>query len=63
MSESKNKLGIFIIANSIVWGIVLIGTSLILGGTGQMPKILPLLGGGAAFSVIFLPMLLIEKKK
>lgn len=63
MSESKNKLGIFIIANAVVWGAVIIGSALILKNTGLMPKMMPLLGGGSAFSVIFLPMLLTGKKK
>ena len=66
MTESnetrKKKVGWFIIGNAIVWGAVMIATSLVLGGTGHMPKILPILGGGAGFSVVILPALLAEKK-
>lgn len=67
MTEQNGKggkqPGAFIIANAIVWGAVIIGTSLVLRNSGLMPKVLPILGGGAAFSVIFLSPLLLGKKK
>lgn len=59
----KKRLGWFIIGNAIVWGVVMIATSLVLGGTGHMPKVLPILGGGAGFCVVILPVLLTGKDK
>lgn len=59
---SKKKYGILIIANSIVWGVVIIITSLVLRGTGLMGKLIPVLGGGAAFSHIILGSLLKKEK-
>ena len=53
----------FIISNAIVWGAVMIGISFILKGTGYTDKVLPILGGGAGFSVVILSTLLVEKKE
>ena len=61
-SMQKKRVGWFIIANAIVWGAVMIGIAFALRGTGLMNKVLPILGGGAGFSVIFLPILLTGKK-
>lgn len=58
----KNRVGWFITANAIVWGVVIIATSLVLRGTGLMGKLLPILGGGAGFSVVILSTILIGKK-
>lgn len=58
----KKRVGWFIIGNGIVWGLVIIGTALVLRGTGLWGKILPIVGGGAAFSEIILSSLLVEKK-
>lgn len=59
---SKKRIGAFIIGNAIVWGLVMIAISLTLRGTGLMGKVLPILGGGAGFSVVILSSLLVEKK-
>ena len=58
----KKKVGAFIIGNAIVWGAVIIGVSLVLRGTGFMNKVLPILGGGAGFSVVILSGILVGKK-
>lgn len=52
---TEKVLGPFIIANAIVWGAVMVGTAFILKGTGLMSKILPIMGGGAAFCTVILP--------
>ena len=44
------KHGKVIIINSIIWGLVLIGCSIALRGTGAYQKIWLILAGGAAFS-------------
>jgi hypothetical protein len=59
---SKKRYGILIIANSIVWGVVIIVTSLVLRGTGLMGKLIPVLGGGAAFSNIIFGRLFKKEK-
>ena len=59
---SKKRIGAFIIGNAIVWGLVIIATALVLRGTGLMSKLLPILGGGAGFSVVILSGFLVEKK-
>ena len=44
------KHGKIIIINSIIWGLVLIGCSIVLRGTGAYQKIWLILAGGAAIS-------------
>jgi hypothetical protein len=58
----KERFGIFIIASALVWGAVIVGTSIILKGTGQYERLMPLLSAGAGMSIIILPMLLVRKK-
>jgi hypothetical protein len=59
----QKKIAAFIISNAIVWGAVMIGISFVLKGTGYTDKVLPILGGGAGFSVVILSSLLVEKKQ
>jgi len=61
--KRKKRVGTYVIANAIVWGAVIIATSLVLRDAGLMGKMLPILGGGSAFSVVVLTPLLLEKKK
>ncbi len=65
-SEEKNysrkKINMFIIANAIVWGAVMILTSLVLRGTDYMDNLIPILGGGAGLSVVILSALLLRKE-
>jgi hypothetical protein len=48
------KHGVVIIVNAVIWGLVILGCSLALKGTGMYEKIQLILGGGAAFSIILL---------
>jgi len=48
------KPGKAIIINSIIWGLVLIGCSLALRGTGSYEKIWLILASGAGFSTVLL---------
>lgn len=41
-----------VIANALIWGFVLVATSLALKGTGAYQKIQLILGGGAAASLL-----------
>lgn len=63
VSRSEVKLGIFIIANAIVWGAVILAVSSALKGTGLMSKVSPYMAGGSFFSSILLPTIMIGKKK
>jgi hypothetical protein len=58
----KKRIGACIIGNAIVWGVVIIATALVLRGTGLMGKLIPILGGGAAFSEATLSGLLMGKR-
>ena len=63
IDSSEKKLGIFIIANAIVWGAVIIAVASALKGTGMGGKVTGILSAGSIFSVIFLPVFLMKKKK
>ena len=58
-----NRLGIFILASAVVWGAVIIGVAFTLRNTDLVPKIMPIVGGGAVFSTVILPTILIRGKK
>ena len=61
-SNFKKRVGVFIIANAIVWGAVIIGTSLVLRGTDYMDRLIFILGGGAGVSVVILSAILLQRK-
>ena len=52
--DPKRRVSAFMIGNAIVWGAVIIGTSLALRGTGYMSKLMPILSAGAFTSIIIL---------
>jgi len=54
-SKVEKVLGPYILANAVIWGAVIVGSAFILKDSGQMPKMLPILGGGAAFCTVILP--------
>ena len=58
MSKVESKLATVIIANAIIWGAVLVGSAIVLRGTGLFRHLLPILGGGAAGSLIILSSIL-----
>ncbi len=60
---TKERLGIFIIVNAIVWGAVIVGAAMILKGTGQYQRLMPLLASGAGMSIVILPAILVKKGK
>ncbi|MCD4701817.1 MAG: hypothetical protein K8S24_08185 [Candidatus Aegiribacteria sp.] len=47
-----NRHNVVTIGNSIIWGLVIIGCSLALRGTGAYKEIQLILGAGAAFSLV-----------
>lgn len=48
------KLGVVIIINAVIWGLVIIGCSLALKGTGAYIEIQTILAGGSIASLILL---------
>lgn len=51
-----------VLANAIIWGTVIIATSLRLKGTDMFPLIQHILGGGAAASLFVTSLCVIKKK-
>ena len=47
MQKGKMQRGMMLIGNAIIWGLVIIGCSLALKGTGAYQEIQTILGGGA----------------
>jgi hypothetical protein len=43
-----------ILGNAIIWAAVILASAAVLEGTGYMAKMIPILGGGAAASVVVL---------
>ena len=56
------NVGAIIIANALVWGLVIIASSSALKGTGQFQEIQNILGGGAGASLIVVSLLAIKRK-
>ena len=52
-----NILGVVIIINAVIWGLVIIGCSLALKGTGAYIEIQTILAGGSIASLILLAVL------
>lgn len=64
MKTKKNSVyAISIITSSIVWGLVIVGSSLSLKGTGCYERISAILFGGAVFHLIVIYPLLINLLK
>jgi len=56
------KQGVIILVNAVIWGLVMIGCSLALKGTGMYEKIQLILAGGALVSLMLLSTRAIGKK-
>ena len=48
----KNRMAILI--SAIIWAVVIFATDIVLQDTGHMRKMIPILGGGAAATLILL---------
>lgn len=61
----KNSLGYFVIASAVIWGLVIIGCSLILKGTGCYDQISNILIGGTIIHLLFIwgPLAVILRKE
>jgi len=62
---NKNKIGYFIIASAIVWGVVIIGCALVLKGTPYKSQVTNILVGGSSFHLLFIwvPLIALFRKK
>ena len=56
-ATESDTLGETIVAVAIVWAGVIIGSTVILQGTEYFSRLLPILGGGAAITIILLGIL------
>lgn len=64
MKNKKNSVyAVLIIASAIVWGLVILGCSISLKGTGCYEQISSILFGGAASHLILVYPLLINRLK
>ena len=54
MDKEKKTIGLFVIASAIIWGVVLIGCSLKLKGTGCFDEIAYILSAGAGIHLLFI---------
>jgi hypothetical protein len=59
----KSRLGIAVIVVSIIWAAVIIAVSMTLGDVPQASRVLTLLGGGAAASIILLGGMIAQERK
>jgi hypothetical protein len=58
-----NKEASIVIANAIIWGAVIVATASRLKGTDYFSDLLPILGGGAAASLLVVGMCAVKKKQ
>ena len=52
------KTNIYVISSVIVWVAILLAAAMILQGTEYFSKLIPILGGGAAWFVVIAPAVL-----
>jgi len=57
-TTKKRLISAAIIGNAIIWAAVILSSAYVLEGTGYMQKLIPVLGGGSAVSLIILGGLL-----
>jgi hypothetical protein len=58
-----SRAGAVVIANAIIWGVVLVGSASALRGTGAFSDIQLILGGGAAASNILVGVGILRKPR
>jgi hypothetical protein len=46
------NLNYYILGSAIVWAAIILGTAVVLKGTPYFTQLLPILGGGAVWSVV-----------
>lgn len=64
MNKKFKSIGAFIIASAIIWGAVIVGSSVVLKGTECYSKIQNILAGGVVLHLILIwgPLALLFKK-
>lgn len=50
----KSRWGLAVIVNAVIWAAVIIATSTVLEGAANASRVLSILGGGAAASIILI---------
>jgi len=59
----RSRLGIAVIVVAIIWAAVIIAVSMVIGDAPQFSRVLTILGGGAAASIILLGGMIARMKK
>jgi len=59
----KSRLQLAVIVIALIWAAVIIAISMVLDGAPQLSRALPILGGGAAASIILLGGMIAPERK
>ena len=59
----KTQLGVAVIVIAIIWAVVIFAVSMALEGAPQANRVLQILGGGAAATIILLGGISIQSRK
>ncbi len=59
----KIKLRVAVLVIALIWAAVIMGTSTVLAGAPQGTRVLTVLGGGAAASIILLGGMIAQEKR
>lgn len=60
---SKKRIAVVIIGNSVIWGVVIVLTSLMVKGSGLMGKLIPVMALGSVSSIMLLASLFSKGEK
>ena len=59
----KSRLGLAVIVIAIIWAAVIFAVSMTLGDAPQSSRVISILGGGAAASIILLGGMIAQERK
>ncbi|MFQ5817734.1 MAG: hypothetical protein ACE5H2_07255 [Terriglobia bacterium] len=59
----RRKLTLYILGSAMVWAAIILGAASILKGTPYLAQLLPILGGGAVWSVVIGPAALLRRRQ
>jgi hypothetical protein len=61
--EMKSRLQIAVIVVAVIWAAVIMATSMMLASAPEFSRVLTILGGGAAASIILLGGMIAQERK
>ena len=62
-TEMKSRLQTAVVVIALIWAAVIIATSMVLAGVPEFSRVLTILGGGAAASIILLGGMIAQERK